>query len=236
MKRHILYLLMAIITIPSYASILDRSIEIENPLLKKEVCWEKTKMWVVTAMDTFNAYIAYEDFNTGKIIVKGEYKDTENTLMAVKNDFIKANVSYELEITCNDGFYSAKYNKIMYDCQTSYGDYSLSSFMLEWVKQELETIMDITIEKGNVWTVDSYFDSKYNETNANVEEAKLKMEDPTLKKKERKKYKRYYEANRHKPSVYFYVKHAAHNLVYKSLFNGGLEHTIEQTINDNNTK
>ena len=77
----------------------------------------------------------------------------------------------------------------MYDCQTSYGDYSLSSFMLEWVKQELETIMDITIEKGNVWTVDSYFDSKYNETNANVEEGKLKMEDPTLKKKERKKHK-----------------------------------------------
>lgn len=67
--------------------------------------------------------------------------------------------------------------------------------MLERVKYELKAIMDVQIEKGDVWKIDDFFGNKYKELSKLVSESKTKMDDKSLPKKERKKHKKFFEDN-----------------------------------------
>ena len=211
-----------------------RPLVVENPNLNKKKCWDKTQIWLSTTMDKYGARIKYQDYESGTIIVKGEFVDKENHLSAVHSGFVMPMVGYTLTITCNDGCYKAEYSDLTYHFRGGWR--GLSSPTFEWIKQELDEIVNISYAKGDVWIIDDYFKKRYQELNKEVQEAKKLKDNMDLKKKERRKYEWFYNDNRHRPSVYLYVNSAGFSFSYQT-FHGsydgkqvGLKKIIESTL------
>lgn len=207
---------------------------ISDSLLNKKVAWDATKRWLATCMDSKNATIAYENYDEGTMIIKGWYKDTDNYLSCVREGLIVPYVNYELEINVSDNSYCAKYNKIVYEPRSvgGYMDYSyMSKYMLQRLINEMGEIKNLMIRKGEKWTINNDIVRKGDELDAKIKEAQTKMDDKTIPKKERKQYKKYYEENNGRESVYLYIKLAAHRLVFDTLLlDGNLESIIRSTI------
>lgn len=211
MKRFLLLFSFFVVASSSYA---QWNIVIENPSATKFKSFETIKKWIATTLDSKNASVKYENFEDGTIVVDGDYKDTESSLWSIKYGFISAYVSYQLEIKCEEGFVYAKFNKIVYSTKSLYGDYSLSTFVLERIRDELKVMADLEIERGQVWNIDDDFIKQYKELDSAIKDAEQKKDDNTIPKKERKKYKRFYENNEIKESVYFYIYCARIDLEY----------------------
>lgn len=211
MKRFFLLFSFFVVVSSSYA---QWDIVIENPSATKIKSFETVKKWIATTLDSKNASIKYENVEDGTIVVNGDYKDTESLLWSVKYGFISAHVSYQLEIKCDEGYVYAKFNKIDYSTKSLYGDYSLSTFVLERISDELKAITELEIKKGKVWSIDDDFVRQYEELGSAIKDAEQKKDDNNIPKKERKKYKKFYEDNKIKGTVYFYVNCVRIDLEY----------------------
>ena len=234
MKKFFSFVMLAMASLTLFAQ--TKSIVVEKPNLDKKKCWDKTLIWLSTTMDQYDARIKYQDYESGTIIVKGEFFDKSNYLQAARHDFVKPMFGYTLTITCNEGSYKAEFSDLTYRFRSGRGDLSLSTFTLEWIKQELEEIAHISYVKGDVWEIDDYFKKRYDELRKEVDEAEKLKDDESLKKKERKKHKRFYESNNSKPSVYSSVTSTAFSFPYETLrgsFDGkriGLKDIIESAL------
>ena len=211
MKKVLLLSLFLMIVTTSYA---EWDITIKNPSATKGKSIEAVKKWVATTLDSKNASIKYEDAESGVIIINGEYKDANPMLKSIRYGFISAEVSFQLEIKCEDQVVYAKFNKITYSTKSLYGDYSLSTFLLERIRDELKVIAELEIEKGQTWIIDKDFQNEYKELDQLVDEAEKNKDDSTLPKKERKRYKKFYEENNVKKTVYLAVYAAKVDLEY----------------------
>ncbi len=205
---------------------------ISDSLLTKSRAWDATKRWIATRMDSKNANIAYENIDEGTLIIKGKYRDADNGLFCVKYGFIIPYVKFELEINISDDSYCAKYNNISYEPIVGYGDTPYgSNILLNRLLNEMDEIKTLMLRQGEVWTLDNDFFLKGDNLKSQINEANKKMEDKSISKKERKQYKKFYEANNGRDGVYHNVKMAAHRLVFDTLLlDGNLETIIESTI------
>ena len=234
MKKVFMFSILTMVSLTLFAQ--AKPLVVEEPNLNKEKCWDKTLIWLATTMDEYDAHIKYQDYESGTIIVKGEFVDKDNYLSAVRNDFVRPMVGYTLTITCNDGYYKAEYSDLTYRFRSARGDLSLPTFLLEWIKQELEEIAHISYVKGDVWEIDDYFKKRYEELRKEVDEAEKLKDDESLKKKERKKYKRFYDDNHCRPSVYSSVNSTGFGFPYQSFYGSydrkriGLKKIIESTL------
>lgn len=202
-----------------------------DSMISKPAAWEATNRWIATQMDSKDAHIVYENVNEGTLIIKGRYKDTNNGMFCVRYDFIIPYVSYELEINISDGSYCAKYNKINYEPIVGYGDVPYGLGILQQrILNEMNEIKGIMLDKGEVWLIDNDFVNKGNSLNTKIKEAKIKKEDKSLSKKERKQFKKYYEENNGREGIYHNVKMAAHRLVFDTLLSDGNLQSIIQSI------
>ena len=211
MRRLFLFFSFLVIASSSYA---EWDVIIENPSATKVKSFETIKKWIATTLDSKNASIKYENVESGTIVVNGDYNDTESSLWSIRYGFIRAYVSYQLEIKCDEGYVYAKFNKIVYSTKSLYGDYSLSTFVLERIRDELKAIAELEMEKGQEWNIDDNFIRQYEELNSAINDAEQKKDDINIPKKERKKYKKFYENNKIKGIVYFYIYSAKTDLEY----------------------
>ena len=205
---------------------------ITDSLINKSTTWNLTKKWLATNMDSKQARIVFENAKDGSIIIKGRYKDTNNSLYCVKYGAIIPYISYELEINISNGSYCAKYNKIAYEPVISYGDipYNLK-IILDRIINEMEEIKKITLDKGESWIIDNDFIKKGEKLKSQIDEAKFKMNDKSLSKKERNQYKIFYEKNIGRDVVYHAARIASHRLVFDTLLlDNNLESIIKSSI------
>lgn len=204
---------------------------ITDSLISKSAAWDATNRWIATQMDSKNARVVYENVNEGTLIIKGRYKDADNRLYSVQYDFITPYVNYELEINVSDGSYCAKYNKINYEIIIGYGNtpYGLN-IILNRIINEIDEIKKIMSHKGEIWALDNDFFKAGDDLNSQITEAKNRMDDKSISKKERKQYKKFYEANAGRDGIYHHTKMAAHRLVFDTLLSdGNLESIIWAT-------
>ena len=214
MKKLFLLAFLLIATFNANAFHPLKSSEINNENLSKETCWELIKLWVASDMDTRNAYIAYENWETGKVLIKGEYKDTSCDLQAVENNFVRPYISYEIEIFCADGHLKMAFTKARYHFKAWAGNpYSLDDFTLKRCINEMNEIKDVMYIKGDVWDMDKYFKERESELDKLAEEAKAKMNDESIKKKQRAAYRDKWMEYSSRSSVHHKVTHSVHNLV-----------------------
>lgn len=197
-----------------YAEYIDAK-EIEHPKmnLSDSTLTMSQKMdgvnrWVVSNEDNYGLRIAYENPTKGTIIVKGQFRDNNNSLICVREDIIRPIASFVVEINCSNTNISAEMTEAFYEYITvGYGDYySLSSYYLKCCIQEMEEIQNIISRHGEkVNCYDSYFEEMSNQYNNNVSEAERIEQDVTKPKRERKKAKKYLEDNQRREWPYRYV-------------------------------
>lgn len=210
---------------------ISREFSITDSTLTKLKCWEVTKKWVATVLDSYGAYIAYENENKGEIIIKGKYKDSNNSLWTVKESFVIPYINFEIEINMRDGLYSAKYSKVSYGFNNGYGG-SVSGYpkiYLLRMKNELNEIRDLEIYNGDNWNIDESFEIKRKEWSEKVREAEIKQNDKSISKKERKTFKEFYEENVGRDAVYHNVCYGTHRFIYDTFYEEhiGLRHFIK---------
>lgn len=246
MRKALIFAILIMTSTVSFALSYQRKMTIENEGLVKKECWEKTLVWLSLYMDDYNAYIDYQNYESGTMIIKGKYSDKDNRLWVVQYDIMKPTIGYTLMITCKDGFYEAKYSEMTYQYRSGSGGFAgYGSYMLERMKQELETIQEISYIKGSVWKIDEYFSNEYNEIekkikeeNERKEQEKLaSLENPQKPKSKKKKSKTsdiHPDANQSRSSVYYNVKKIEHNLGFRTLYGTsdvqGLKPAIMSTI------
>ena len=209
-----------------------KSIEINDSTITLPQMWDKTMRWVVANEDTFGMRIAYQNSNTGSVIVKGEFKDANNTLTSVRNGLIIPIVSYTIEVNNSIGKISAEVTEVNYKYSVGYEEiYSLSDYILKAYKQEMEEIERIMRYKGEkVNCYDSWFEETAEEYQAKNTEAKALENDETVPKKERKKAKKYLEQNSYRYLPYLYVNMAPWYIVREVFYgNKGLENFIRKS-------
>lgn len=208
MRKLIAIVMMLAFAIGAYARELEhRKIEINDSTITLAQAWDGVMRWVVANEDGYGMRVAYENPNTGSMIVKGEFRDGANRLQSVQNDLIRPIASFTIELNCSNGRVSAEMTEANYEYKVGYGSvYSLRDFYLKWCKQEMEEIERILRYKGDkVNCYDSWFEETAEEYSAKEKEAKEKEADETAPKKERKKAKKYLEQNRWRSSPYNYV-------------------------------
>ena len=246
MRKALIFAILIMTSAISFAQSYKRKITIENERLVKKECWDKTLVWLSLHMDDYNAHVDYQNYESGTMIVKGKYSDNDNSLWVVEYNIMKPTIGYTLMITCKDGFYEAEYSEITYQYRSGSGGFAgYSRFMLERMKQELETIEEISYIKGNVWKIDDYFTNEYNEIEKKIKEEKERKEQeeltslenpqkPKSKKKKTKTSDIHPDANQSRSSVYYNVKKIEHNLGFRTLRGTsdvqGLYPTIMSTI------
>lgn len=223
MRKLIVMMLMITFVVGVSAKELEhRRVEIKDSMLTLSQAWDGVIRWVVSNEDDYGMRIAYENPASGSMIIKGEFRDNGNSLQCVRNDLIRPIASFTIEINCSNGKVSAEMTEANYEYKVGYGSiYSLSTFMLQWCKQEMEEIETIMLYHGEKFNCyDSYFDETAKEYNAKEKEAKEIEADETAPKKERKKAKKYLENNKWRSSPYQYVDwmptFTAHELFYGS--------------------
>lgn len=179
------------------------------------------KRWVVSNEDNYGLRIAYENPTQGTIIVKGQFRDNNNSLICVREDFIRPIASFVIEINCSNANISAEMTEASYEYITvGYGDYySLSNYFLKCCIQEMEEIQNIISRHGEkVNCYDSYFEEMAKQYDTNVSEAEKIEQDATMPKRERKKAKKYLEDNQRRGWPYRWVNsmpiHTALELFY----------------------
>lgn len=214
MKKLFLISLAVLVTLNAWAFHPLKSTKLEDPNLTKEACWEIVKLWVVSDMDDRDAYIAYQNYESGKMLIKGEYVDGDNRMQSVQNKFVRPYIGYEIEVNCEDGCFEAKFTKATYRFKSWAGNpYSLDDFTLKRCYSEMEEIKDVMYIKGEVWDAGDYFSKRRDELEKLSDEAEAKMGDETLKKKQRAMYREQYFEYSSKSSVHHAVNHSIHNLV-----------------------
>lgn len=232
MKKNLLIIvgIVLCLSIDAEAAI-SREFSINDSILTKSKCWEVTKKWVATALDSYGAYVAYENEDKGEMIIKGRYKDSNNRLWAVQESFIIPYISFEIEINMRDGLYFAKYSKVSYVFKNGYGGRvsGYSKIFLLRMKNELEEIQDLMISKGEDWVIDESFEINGEEWSRKIKEAEERQNDKSISKKERKKYNQFYEENVGRDAVYHNVNYGVHRLVYDTFYEEpmGLEYLIK---------
>ena len=200
--------------------------ELTDSLLNKKECWSITKMWVAKNTSSKNASITYEDFESGKMIISGKYKAEANNTYCVKENLIVPYIDYVIVIICKDGYYKLDIVDLYYVIKMGYGDvYSLSSYMLQRAKNEMEEYVNLLeiYGDGSKVKIDDYLDNileekassldkEYNDINKKLEDAEVKKDDKSIKSKERKMYKNLYYQYRDelselggRSSVYSYI-------------------------------
>lgn len=158
MKRLFVSLVLAMVFMSTFAI---RKTTIEDSLITRSESFELTKLWIATNLDSYNGHIAYEDKSSGKIVVKGKFKDTTSNLISLYYGFIRAYVSYQLEISCFDGKVSASLNKVDYTIETLGGDYSsMGKTALNNIVKELKALLEMKEELGEVWNINRTFMEK----------------------------------------------------------------------------
>lgn len=166
------------------------------------------KRWVVSNEDTYGLRVVYDNPTQGTMIIKGQYRDRNNSLICVREDFIRPIASFVIEISCSNANISAEMTEASYEYITvGYGDYSsLSSYFLKCCIQEMEEIQKIISRHGDkVNCYDLYFEEMAEHYDTKVSEAEKIEQDDTLSKKERKKAKKYLEDNQRRGWPYRYV-------------------------------
>lgn len=179
------------------------------------------KRWVISNEDIYGLRIAYDNPAQGTMIVKGQFRDRNNSLVCVREDFIRPIASFIVEISCSNGKISAEMTEASYEYITvGYGDYySLSKYFLKCCIQEMEEIQNIISQKGEkVNCYDLYFEEMAKLYDTKVSDAEKIEKDETHSKKERKKAKKYLEENQQREWPYRYVNfmptHTALELFY----------------------
>lgn len=179
------------------------------------------KRWIVSNEDKYGLRVAYDNPTQGMMVVKGQFRDSKNSLICVSEDFIRPIASFVVEIRCSNGSISAELTEALYEYITvGYGDYySLSKYFLKCCIQEMEEIQNIISRHGEkVNCYDPYFEEMTKQYDTNVSEAKRIEQDSTQPKKERKKAKKYLEENERRQWPYFHVNylplHTALELFY----------------------
>lgn len=225
MKKVFLFFAFLMISVSSYAG---WDIIIENPNATRIRSFETIKKWVSTTLDLQNISIKYEDAKSGVIVINGDYKDTSSSLLSIRYGFVSAYVSYQLEIRCDDGYVFAKFNKMAYSTKSLYGNYSLSTNILEIIRDELKVIAELKIKKGQAWNINKDFIREYEELKSAIQEAEQKKDDNNISKKERKKYRKFYENNKIKGKVYDSINYMGIDLKYNVIYKKtGLMNVIE---------
>lgn len=247
MKKVFSFVMLVMVSQALFAQSYLRRLKIEDERLVKKECWDKTLVWLSLYMDDYNAQVDYQNYESGTMIVKGKYSDKDNRLQVVENNIMKPIIGYALIITCKDGIYEAEYREITYQYRSGSGGFAgYSKYMLEWMKQELETIRDISYIKGDVWEIDDYFTDEYNEIQKKIKEEKERkelekqanLENPQKEKTKKKKTKAsdnfHPNVNMTKSSVYYHVQKIEHNLGFRTLYGTsdvqGLRPLIMSTI------
>ena len=139
----------------------ERKTIVENSLITKGESFELAKLWIATKLDPLNAIITYDEKSIGKIVVKGKYKDTKSDLVSIYYGFVRAYVSFQLEISCFDGKVSASLNKVDYTIEAVGSDFSsMGNTALNNIVKELEAMVDMKEELGEVWNINSSFIEK----------------------------------------------------------------------------
>lgn len=207
-KILVMMLMLSFVVRVSAKEFEHRNMVINDSTLTISQAWDGVMRWVVSNEDKYGMRIAYQNPTTGSIIVKGEFRDTENSLQCVRQDFIRPVASFTIEINCSDNKLTAEMTEANYEYRVGYGSaYSVSTFILKWCKQEMEEIERIMRYKGEkVNCYDSYFEETASEYDAKNKEAETIEKDETASKKERKKAKKYLEDNRMRKHPYLYVK------------------------------
>lgn len=230
MKNSLSFILLFTAVFNAFALHPLKSSEINDPNLNKEVCWETVKYWVASNLDSRNAYIAYENWDLGKMLIKGEYRDNDSRLQSVENDFVRPYVSYEIEVNCSEGHFKIEFTKVNYKFKSWAGNaYSLDEYTIKRCHAELDEIINIMKSKGDVWEYDyDYFKQRNEKLSAEADEAKKKSEDKSLKKKQRKQYVELWAENSSKSFVSSSVSLAVHKLIMcKSSLYDAIKSTIE---------
>lgn len=155
MKRLFALMLFVMMVLSTFAV---RKTVIEDSLITKSESFELAKLWIATKLDSYNAIITYEDKSSGKIVVKGRYKDTKSNLISLYYGFVRAYVSFQLEISCFDRKVSASLNKVDYTIESLGGDYSsMGKTALNNIIKELKAMVEMKEKLGEVWTINSSF-------------------------------------------------------------------------------
>lgn len=158
MKRLFVSLFFVMMVLSAYAV---RKTIVEDSLLTKSESFELAKFWIATKLDSYNALITYEDKTTGRIVVKGKYKDTKSNLMSLYYGFTRAYISFQLEISCSEGKVSASLNKVDYTIEALGGDYSsMGKTALNNIVKELKAMVEMKEELGEVWSINNSFMEK----------------------------------------------------------------------------
>ena len=163
--------------------------------------------------NSYDTTISYENEESGRIIIKGKYRDGDNYLMARVLKYVLPYVSFQLDIQCDNGRVSLQITNVEYSYVViNESAYGLGDEALKILMSELRAIRSLMIRWGEVWTINDSFEQAYQTLESSVGEAKRVKDDKSLSRKERKKFKEYFERNDVKCSVYRYAVWAKSNV------------------------
>lgn len=186
---------------------------IEDSCITKNEYFEVVKKWIATTLDSYDATISYEDKSSGCIVVKGSFQDKENYLMSKILRYVIPYVLFQLEVQCDNGKVVAQFKKIAYTYEAlDVNPYGLSNEAINKIIKEFEAIKSMTYRKGSYWVIDDAFEQEYQRMESLMTEAKRKMDDDTLPRKERRTYKNYYENNNAKYKILDFAVKAKKNV------------------------
>ena len=184
MKSIITLVFAAFITLwPSYSQSFG-SYSIATTL-SKEDCMDRIDEWVALNLDSYQFNVDYKNPKTGKTIIKGILEDKNNEMYSVSKGAVKASIQYLIVTEASDSCCVITFKELNY-CFESGGyvnyDY-IATQNLELMIDE----MDYVELLGEKIAVNQDILDKTQDIIKEYDSLIEQIQDPTLKKSERKK-------------------------------------------------
>jgi hypothetical protein len=150
--------------------------------------------------ENYNINIDYCDNNSGTIIFSGTAKNV-GTLTSLSLGVLNSNLDFKIELKYfSNSTYTLTPQKLVYTYRVgTNSNYNyMSTSLLETIREELSIVRIY----GPSFEVDSYFLNRLSELKTELEKQRNLSQDLTIKKKERKKAKKEFDALEVKYNVF----------------------------------
>ena len=168
--------------------------------ISKDACWNKINKWVVDGFYRYQAKVYREDKESGWIVVEGQYIPEMDGTISTQYNMQVPNIDFTLEIKCEEKSYTIAIRELYFSFNTG----PVSAFdinniaVVEASTAELKALT----RAGAILIYNNELKQNVQEIALLLNDAQIKANDLSLKRKDRKYYQNLYDQHSAEFRVY----------------------------------